>query len=283
MHWHWKALGVLALVLVVMLPGCAQPEASPVPEPDLRVSAGDSTALAHTPLPPTATAPVSGVPDLGVPPEDATVPVPSSLPPTATAPQPGVSPDDLTVPISPTVPLTATVLASGNPCDLAPIVVPTPAPDPGYTRLDPSTGLHVTGKMQLVDLDTYRLRVTGKVERPLELTYDQLRCLPKVEASPDLECPGFFIDRGATWAGVPIADVLDLAGVQDGAQEIEFVSADGYKTSLELERALDRANFLAYEWEGEPLPRLHGFPLRVVLPGLYGGRWAKWVVEIVVR
>jgi DMSO/TMAO reductase YedYZ molybdopterin-dependent catalytic subunit len=191
-----------------------------------------------------------------------------------------VTPDEATA--SPTLP--ATVQASeGNPCGIAPIVVPTPAPDPGYNRLDPSTGLHVTGKMQLIDLDTYRLKVTGKVEHPLELTYDQIRCLPKVEATSDLECPGFFVDRDVTWAGVPIADLLELAGVQGAAREIEFVSADGYKTSLELEKALDRANFLAYEWEGEPLPPLHGFPLRAVLPGLHGSRWAKWVVEIVVR
>jgi hypothetical protein len=283
MHWHWRALSVLALVLVVMLPGCAAPAASPTPEPDLQVSADNGTVPAPTPPPPTFTASA-----LGVAPEDATVPVPTPLPPTATAPVPGVpdlgvSPDDLTTQVSATVPLTATVLASGNPCDLAPIVVPTPALDPGYSRLDPSTGLHVTGKPQLVELETYRLRVSGKVEHPLELTYDQIRCLPKVQASPDLECPGFFIDRGVTWAGVPIADVLDLAGVQGGAQELEFVSADGYTTSLELERALDRANFLAYEWEGEPLPRLHGFPLRVVLPGLHGSQWAKWVVEIIVQ
>jgi hypothetical protein len=278
MHSQWRALSALALALVVVLLGCAPPEASTATEPDLQVSAGDVTPPISPTLGPTATAP-----DVRVPPEDVTAPVATPPPPAATAPEAGASPDDLTVPISPTVPLTATVLASGNPCDLAPIAVPTPALDPGYNRLDPSTGLHVTGKPQLVDLDTYRLRVTGKVERPLELTYDQIRCLPKVEASPDLECPGFFIDRGATWAGVPIADVLDLAGVQGGAQEIEFVSADGYKASLELEQAVDRANFLAYEWEGEPLPRLHGFPLRAVLPGLHGSRWAKWVVEIIVR
>ena len=76
---------------------------------------------------------------------------------------------------------------------------------------------------------------------------------------------------------------LGLAGVQNGAQSVKFVSADGYTTSLELEKALDRTNFLAYEWEGEPLPRLHGFPLRVVIPGAQGNQWTKWVVELVVH
>jgi DMSO/TMAO reductase YedYZ molybdopterin-dependent catalytic subunit len=177
---------------------------------------------------------------------------------------------------------TSRAVAPANPCDIGPIVVPTPADDPGYARLDPSTGLHVTGTMQLLDLATYRLRVTGKVDRPLELSYDEIRCLPKVQASPTLVCPGFFVDE-ATWAGAAMADVLALAGVQEGAQEVEFVSADGYSTTLSLDKALDRANFLAYEWEGEPLPRLHGFPLRVVIPDAQGNQWTKWLVEVRVR
>lgn len=189
---------------------------------------------------------------------------------------------DTPVPSAPMLAPTAAVDVLVNPCALPPIVAPTPGHYPGYAGLDSPTGLHVTGRMQLLDLDTYRLRVTGMVERQLELTYDQIRCLPRVEASPELVCPGLFVDH-ATWAGAPIADVLDLAGVQDGARSVEFVSADGYTTRLELEQALDRANFLAYEWEGQPLPRLHGFPLRVVIPGAQGSQWTKWIVEIVVR
>jgi DMSO/TMAO reductase YedYZ molybdopterin-dependent catalytic subunit len=140
----------------------------------------------------------------------------------------------------------------------------------------------MTGKVQLIDLDGYRLPVTGKVDRALELTYEEIRCLPKVEASPVLVCPGFFEDE-ATWAGTPIAEVLALAGVQPEAQRLELVSADGYTTLLSLDRALDRANFLAYEWDGEPLPRLHGFPLRVVIPDAQGNQWTKWLVEIRVQ
>ena len=189
---------------------------------------------------------------------------------------------DTRVPSVPMLAPTAAVDALDNPCALPPIVAPTPGHYPGYAGLDSPTGLHVTGRMQLLDLDTYRLRVTGRVERPLELTYDEIRCLPKVQASPELICPGLFVDE-ATWAGVPIADVLDLAGVQDGVQWVKFVSADGYTTSLGLEQALVRANFLAYEWEGQLLPRLHGFPLRVVIPAAQGSQWTKWVVEIVVH
>ena len=71
--------------------------------------------------------------------------------------------------------------------------------------------------------------------------------------------------------------------MQEGATSIELVSADGYKTTLPLEMARDRTNFLAYEWEGEPLPRLHGFPLRVVIPDAEGNQWTKWLVEMKVQ
>jgi DMSO/TMAO reductase YedYZ molybdopterin-dependent catalytic subunit len=195
-------------------------------------------------------------------------------------PQEPVAPTE--TPAPPTPEATLAAVSGGTSCNLPPIVVPTPAEYPGYTSLDPSTGLHVTGRADPVDLTTWRLRVSGLVDHPLELTYDEIRCLPKVEASPNLVCPGFFMDK-ATWAGAPIADVLALAGVQAGAQKVEFVSVDGYRSSLSLEEALDRANFLAYEWEGEPLPHLHGFPLRLVIPTADGGRWAKWLVELRVK
>ena len=67
-----------------------------------------------------------------------------------------------------------------------------------------------------MDLESYRLRVTSRVERPLAPTYDEPRCLPRVETRAKLVCPGFFVDE-ATWAGAPTDEVLALAGVQEGA------------------------------------------------------------------
>ncbi len=167
-------------------------------------------------------------------------------------------------------------------CELTPIVVPTPpATIPGYVQLDPSTNLHMTGTVQYLDLESWRLVISGKVDRPLALTLDELRCLPKIEARPLLVCPGFFEDD-ATWAGVPITNVLQLAGVQAGAQGIRLKSADGYSAPVRLEVAAAPGSFLAYEWEGEPLPILHGFPLRAVFPTEEGNYWVKWLVEIEV-
>ena len=168
-------------------------------------------------------------------------------------------------------------------CVLTPIVVPTPPAEvPGYAQLDESSGLHVTGKVQVVDLPSYRLKVTGKVDRPLELTYDDLRCMPKKLVPCTLVCPGFFEDTG-TWSGASLKQVLDRAGIQQGATTLKLVSADGYSTTVPVSAALADDSLLAYEWEGEPVPVLHGFPVRAVFPALDGNTWAKWLVEIEVN
>jgi sulfane dehydrogenase subunit SoxC len=156
-----------------------------------------------------------------------------------------------------------------------------PADRPGYAQLDPSTGLHVTGGAEEADPASYRLEVTGEVGSPLSLAYDDLRCMPRTEARPLLVCPGFFEDE-ANWAGVPLAHILDLAEVEDTATQVRLIGADGYEASVSLEQARADDAFLAYEWEGEPLSILHGFPVRAVFPGLQGNKWVKWVVKIEV-
>jgi DMSO/TMAO reductase YedYZ molybdopterin-dependent catalytic subunit len=179
-------------------------------------------------------------------------------------------------------PATPTQESKPTACTLAPVVVPTlPADIPGYTDLDPSTGLHVTGKYQEIDINSYRLEVSGMVEHPLSLSYDELRCMPKVETTTTIVCPGYFEDE-ATWAGVPLTYIMDLAGVQPNATAIEMYSADGYSISVTLDVARSGKNFLAYEWDGQPVPILHGFPLRAAFPGLQGSHWVKWLVKIVV-
>jgi DMSO/TMAO reductase YedYZ molybdopterin-dependent catalytic subunit len=166
---------------------------------------------------------------------------------------------------------------------LEPIVVPTlPAKIPGYTEVDPATGLHMTGTPKVIDLVSYRLKVDGKVTHELSLSYDELRRLPKVTATPTLVCQGFFTDI-TTWSGVPLRTILEMAGVQPDAKQITMKSADGYSASLDLDEALKPENFLAYEWMGQPLPVLHGFPLRAVIPEQNGNRWVKWLLQIVVE
>jgi DMSO/TMAO reductase YedYZ molybdopterin-dependent catalytic subunit len=156
------------------------------------------------------------------------------------------------------------------------------APNPGSNALDRTTGLHVTGHPVLIDIVNYRLLVTGLVDHPLSLSYDELRCMPKVTARLDLVCPGVFEDVG-TWSGVPLKYILGLAGVQSAAKVIRLVAADKYESQIYLQDALKAGNFLAYELKGQPLPVLHGFPLRAVFPGMPGSRWVKWLLEIRVE
>jgi DMSO/TMAO reductase YedYZ molybdopterin-dependent catalytic subunit len=165
-------------------------------------------------------------------------------------------------------------------CEIEPIMIPKlPKVIPGYTELDPETGLHMTGSVQTINFSSYRLNISGAVEQPGSLEYDQIRCLPKVTASPPLVCPGFFQDLAA-WSGVPIAEVLKLARPLPGAKYVSLVSADGYTVALGLESAVKPENLLAFEWEGQPIPVLHGFPLRAVLPDEDGNSWVKWIVEL---
>ncbi len=187
-------------------------------------------------------------------------------------------PGTAAAPAAPAVPA-GTQAGAVPTCAVRPVIVPTTVPYPGYTKLEPSTGLHVTGEAYEVDLAGYSLKIGGKVDRPLSLTYEELRCLPKTEARVMLACPGFFVDE-QTLAGPTLATVLALAGPQADATAVKLVSSEPYNQDFVLTDVLDARNFLAYEWEGQTLPRSHGFPLRGVFPGQAGSNWVKWVVEI---
>jgi len=169
-----------------------------------------------------------------------------------------------------------------TPCALAPVLVPTlPAVIPGYVELDASTNLHMTGNYQGFDLATYRLEITGNVDHPMLISYDELRCMPKMARRLVLDCPGYFSDE-ATWSGVPLDYLLNLAGARPQSYSIQLTSADGYYTTVSLEDVRTNQPFIAYEWEGQPLPILHGFPVRAVFPHMIGGKWVKWLVKIEV-
>jgi DMSO/TMAO reductase YedYZ molybdopterin-dependent catalytic subunit len=209
----------------------------------------------------------------------------STTPATLTATLPPAATSTLTATLPPTSTPTLLVVEqpAQAPCNPQPIVAPTRPPiTPQTNRLDETTGLHMTGVVQELDLATYRLKVSGKVDHPLSLTLDQLRCLPKVTASPLLACGDLFRDI-VSWSGVPIQEVMKLAGIQAGAKTIIMTGADGYIATLTLEDALKPQNYLAYEWEGQPVPILHGFPLRAVFPDFGGWAWVKWLVGIEIK
>jgi hypothetical protein len=135
-----------------------------------------------------------------------------------------------------------------------------------------------------VDSSTWTLKVHGLVDTPTTLNYDQLLALPSLQEYATLECVsnnvGGDLMSTALWKGVRLRDVLQGAGVASGADYVVFRCYDGYDVGIPLDRALMDGTILAYEMNGVKLPVDHGFPLRAIVPGLYGMMNAKWITEI---
>jgi DMSO/TMAO reductase YedYZ molybdopterin-dependent catalytic subunit len=128
---------------------------------------------------------------------------------------------------------------------------------------------------------TWRLRVGGLVQRPLSLSYDELRALPRAEQVSDFHCVTGWTVRNVHWAGVRLEDVLGPARPLASAHGLRFTSAEQpYVDSLTRAQAGLADVLLAYELDGKPLPREHGAPVRLVIPEMYGYKNVKWVERI---
>ncbi|WP_156720972.1 molybdopterin-dependent oxidoreductase [Mycobacterium sp. Root135] len=131
------------------------------------------------------------------------------------------------------------------------------------------------------------LRITGLVDEPLEFTFDEIRSMPLTEQTITMTCVsnevgGPYVSTG-TFIGVPLLDLLDRAGIQSGAQQVVGHSVDGFTlgTPLDMLRATGKQAMLAIGMNREALLPEHGFPMRTVVPGLYGYVSAtKWLTEL---
>ena len=140
-----------------------------------------------------------------------------------------------------------------------------------------------------VPIDGYTLRIHGLVERPLELSFEDLLSRRLVERRITLTCVsnpvgGPYVGN-ATWLGVPVRDLLEEAGVRSGADAVKSTSADDMTIGTPLQPLTDpgRDALIAVGMNGRPLPLAHGFPVRMVVPGLYGYVSAtKWLVDLEV-
>lgn len=135
---------------------------------------------------------------------------------------------------------------------------------------------------RIVDLNTWRLEVSGHVKRPLSLMYSQLTALPSIERKVLLICPGFFVNYGR-WKGVSIKGLLQLAELDRTAVQVSIAERGGKNARYPLADIVSEKIFLAYQVNGKDLPRKHGFPLRVVAEDYYGSDWVKYVDKITVE
>jgi DMSO/TMAO reductase YedYZ molybdopterin-dependent catalytic subunit len=157
-----------------------------------------------------------------------------------------------------------------------------------------------------VDVNTFRLAVRGHVNQELKLSISDILAMPRVELAAVNQCSGnsrgFFLPRvagaqwahgamgNARWTGVRLRDVLDRAGIKAGAVQVRFNGLDepvvpdapDFKKAIDIDHARDGEVMIAFSMNGEQLPLLNGFPLRLIVPGWYSTYWVKMLSDIEV-
>lgn len=141
--------------------------------------------------------------------------------------------------------------------------------------------LHI-GKIPDLNRDNWTLEVKGEVQNKIKMTWNDFIQMDTVHSLSDFHCVTGWSRTKNLWKGVRIRDILDKAGLKPKAKYVLFKAADGYSTNLKIEDCTGDDDILAFEWEGKPLPREQGGPVRVVIPEKYGYKSAMWVTEIVV-
>ena len=132
--------------------------------------------------------------------------------------------------------------------------------------------------------DLWRLEVTGMVNAPRVYRFDEIAALPSVEQETTLECISNQVGSGlmsnAIWRGVPLRDLIGAANPMPRIQQVVFHGADAYTDDLSFEMAMRPTTLVAYRMNGDPLALKHGFPARIIVPGMVGEKNVKWVTRI---
>jgi DMSO/TMAO reductase YedYZ molybdopterin-dependent catalytic subunit len=127
---------------------------------------------------------------------------------------------------------------------------------------------------------SFRLRVHGLVNKPLELTYEDLLALPQIEQKSDVHCVTGWSALGMTFLGVRVATLADKAGVKSTARHVIFEAAHGYTANVPLHEATAPNVLVTYRMNGRPFARQHGAPVRGLVPDLYFWKSAKWLTGV---
>ncbi len=178
-------------------------------------------------------------------------------------------------------------------------IVPVPTPNYGAIQQVPLLSKEITPNDQYyvvsknlfsdpsVNADTWHLSVSGQIEHPFTLTYNDMLTLPHKQQYESMMCISNEVGgpymSNALWEGISLADLLVRAGtIRPGATKVVLYAADDYSDSIHLAKALEPTTLLALRMNGAPLPQGHGFPLRLLVPGIYGMKHVKWINRIEV-
>jgi DMSO/TMAO reductase YedYZ molybdopterin-dependent catalytic subunit len=158
--------------------------------------------------------------------------------------------------------------------------------DPARDRLPP--GQKLVRDWPLLDLGAepnvtpqrFRLDIGGAVAHPISLALEEFMALPQRESVSDIHCVTQWSRYDNHWQGVAARTLLDLVQPHEEARHLVFHSYDGYTTNVRLDQFDQPDVFLVHSWEGKPLDRAHGGPVRVLMPRLYFWKSAKWIQRI---
>lgn len=154
---------------------------------------------------------------------------------------------------------------------------------PDQERLPP--GQHLVRDWPVLDLgrqpdiarERWRLTIGGLVERPLALDWDAFMALPQTQARSDIHCVTTWSRYDNDWEGIATRDLLQLVRPRDEAAAVMLHGYDGYTTNVTLADFAAVGALLVHSWQGKPLSRAHGGPVRLVIPHLYFWKSAKWI------
>jgi DMSO/TMAO reductase YedYZ molybdopterin-dependent catalytic subunit len=154
---------------------------------------------------------------------------------------------------------------------------------PDGERLPP--GQHIVRDWPVLDLgkqpdisrERWKLKIAGMVDRPVTLDWAAFMALPQTQARSDIHCVTTWSRYDNDWTGVATRDLLDLVGPRDEAAYLMLHGYDGYTTNVPLADFAAPEAILVHSWQGKPLSREHGGPVRLVIPHLYFWKSAKWL------
>ena len=152
---------------------------------------------------------------------------------------------------------------------------------PGQRAVDDFHILHIASVPDLSQ-DNWSLTVRGEVRQKIKFDWTAFKALDPVKSVSDFHCVTGWTRLNNHWEGVRIRDIIALADPTSPANFVTFRSYDGYTTSLAISECTGDDDILAFQWEGKPIDKDLGGPVRVIIPGKYGYKGALWIKELVL-